>query len=88
MTRRQWCLIVAATIVGAVGCVSPASTPTAAGEAAVRLKAIMEDPGIRDYQVQVPHPPGAGGMNYGVWVEFQKPPVQNGSEARYPGHGG
>ena len=44
-----------------------------------QLAGIMEDLGIADYQVHLPTPPDAEGLddaahvNYGVWVEFRKP---------------
>ena len=38
-----------------------------------QLAGIMDDLGIDDYEVRVPHPPGAEGVNYGLWLEFRKP---------------
>jgi len=42
-------------------------------KAADELRGFMKDLGIRDFRVEVPQPPGADGLNYGVWVEFHKP---------------
>ena len=42
-------------------------------KAADELRGFMKDLGIRDFRVEVPEPAGAGGLNYGVWVEFHKP---------------
>jgi len=42
------------------------------------LRAIMAGLGIRQAQVHVPCPPGAGDVSYGVWAEFRKP--KEGSE--------
>jgi len=42
-------------------------------EAADELRGILTDLGIRDFRVDAPDPPGADGLNYGVWVEFHKP---------------
>lgn len=47
-------------------------------KAADELRGIMTDLGIRDFRVDAPDPPGADGLNYGVWVEFRKP--KTGSE--------
>ncbi len=38
-----------------------------------QLRGIMEDLGVADYRVHLPGPPGAEGINYGLWVEFRKP---------------
>jgi len=45
-------------------------------EMADQLRGIMNDLGIANYQVHLPSPPGADGVNYGVWVEFRKPEVE------------
>jgi len=38
-----------------------------------QLADILDDLGIDDYRVHLPDPPGAEGVNYGLWVEFRKP---------------
>ncbi len=42
-------------------------------EQARELAGIMDELGIHDRRVHLPQPPGAGDVNYGVWVEFHKP---------------
>jgi len=37
------------------------------------IRGIMKDLAVANYQVHLPSPPGAEGVNYGVWVEFRKP---------------
>jgi len=37
------------------------------------LRRLLDDTGIRNYRIHLPDPPGAEGLNYGVWVAFQKP---------------
>ena len=39
------------------------------------LGRIMTELGIRDYRIQIPKAPGGEDVNYGVWVEFRKPPT-------------
>lgn len=45
-------------------------------KAADELRSIMTDLGIRNYRIHLPNPPGSDDVNYGVWVEFHKPPAQ------------
>ena len=45
-------------------------------ELADQLRGIMKDLGIANYQVHLPSPPGADGVNYGLWVEFRKPEAE------------
>jgi len=35
----------------------------------------MTELGVRQFRVHTPGPKGAEDVNYGVWVEFHKPPV-------------
>jgi len=40
---------------------------------ATELRGIMNVLGIKDYRIHRPKPPGSGGVNYGIWLEFRKP---------------
>lgn len=42
-------------------------------ETEAELRRIMQTVGITDYRIDIPKPPGAGNVNYGIWVEFRKP---------------
>ena len=37
------------------------------------LRKLLAELGIRDVRIHQPQPPGAGDVNYGLWVEFLKP---------------
>jgi len=41
---------------------------------AAELCGIMNELQIRDYRIHRPKPPGSEEVNYGIWVEFHKPP--------------
>ena len=43
-------------------------------ETAAMLRSVMDALGIRDYQIRRPQPPGSEGVNYGIWLQFRKPP--------------
>ena len=34
---------------------------------------IMNKLGIKNYRIEIPKPPGGENINYGIWIEFQKP---------------
>ena len=38
------------------------------------LSSIMKELGIKDYCIHRPKPPGSEEVNYGIWLEFHKPP--------------
>lgn len=40
---------------------------------AEELREIMKALEIREFSIRMPKPPGAGDVNYGVWLEFHKP---------------
>ncbi|MBN2289978.1 MAG: class I SAM-dependent methyltransferase, partial [Candidatus Glassbacteria bacterium] len=42
---------------------------------AAMLRGIMLALKIKDYRVRLPRPPGSEGVNYGIWLEFGKPPA-------------
>lgn len=48
-------------------------------EEAQELRAFLDEIGIPGYRVHLPEPPGGDGVNYGIWVEFRKPPTRSGS---------
>ncbi|HDY89490.1 MAG TPA: methyltransferase domain-containing protein [bacterium] len=37
------------------------------------LRKIMQNLKIDNYTIKIPKPPGSEGINYGIWLEFQKP---------------
>ena len=39
---------------------------------ATELESIMKSLGIKNYTIILPKPPGSEGVNYGIWLEFQK----------------
>ena len=41
---------------------------------AAELCRIMDELGIKDYRIHRPRPPGSEKVNYGIWLEFHKPP--------------
>ncbi len=43
------------------------------GKTAETMRAIMEALNIPEFRIIVPKPPGAGNINYGIWLEFHKP---------------
>ena len=46
------------------------------GETAREFESIMKELKIQEYRIDRPTPPGAGDVNYGVWVGFHKEPLQ------------
>jgi len=42
-------------------------------EMAAQLRGSLKRAGIRNFRIRIPKPPGAGDINYGIWVEFRKP---------------
>jgi len=42
-------------------------------EKAKELYNIMNKLGIKDYRIDIPKPPGSENVNYGIWIEFNKP---------------
>jgi SAM-dependent methyltransferase len=48
---------------------SPADT-------AKKLKSIMKSLSIEDYKIRIPKSAGSAPINYGIWLEFHKPPLQ------------
>jgi len=40
------------------------------------LREIMNALGIEEYRIRKPKPPGSEGVNYGIWIEFYKPALQ------------
>ena len=42
-------------------------------ETASGMKTAMKELNITDFKIIIPHPPGAGDINYGIWLEFHKP---------------
>lgn len=45
-------------------------------EAERTLRQVMKNLGVKSYTVERPQPPGAEGINYGVWVTFYKPAAE------------
>lgn len=45
-------------------------------KAAEELRTIMTDLGIAAYRIDVPKAPGGEDVNYGIWIEFRKPPAK------------
>ena len=43
-------------------------------ERAAELRKIMAAIGVADYRIHVPTVAGGEGVNYGIWIEFHKPP--------------
>lgn len=41
-------------------------------ETEAELRGALEAAGIRSFRIHRPNPPGAEGVNYGIWVEFRK----------------
>ena len=44
-------------------------------QTAAQLRETMQVLGIENFRVRIPEPPGSEGINYGVWLEFHKPPA-------------
>ena len=42
-------------------------------EKAKELYNIINKLGIKDYRIDIPKPPGSENVNYGIWIEFNKP---------------
>jgi len=43
-------------------------------ETRAELESIMKSMGLASYGIRTPRPPGSEGINYGIWLEFRKPP--------------
>ncbi len=41
---------------------------------AAKLRGLLDEIGIAGYRLRLPRPPDSEGVNYGLWVTFQKPP--------------
>jgi SAM-dependent methyltransferase len=40
------------------------------------LRSIMESLKIADYRIRIPAPSSADNINYGIWIDFHKPPIK------------